>query len=139
MALPRELHTATNLLHEGKLVKAEQVCKRYMLKDKKNVEGMRLLADIASRLGAKDEAEFLYETALALEPKNVSVLMDFVTFLKTAQKPKKALKYAEFLDGLHPNNPMLQSILAIQSLEVGNYEEAMGLFDKVLERNFELS
>jgi len=134
MGLPRELHTATNLLHEGKLVQAEQVCKRYMLKEKENVEGMRLLADIASRLGAKDEAEFLYETALALEPKNVSVLMDFVTFLKTAQKPKKALKYAEFLDGLHPNNPMLQSILAIQSLEVGNYEKAMGLFDKVLER-----
>ena len=134
IALPRELHTATNLLHEGKLIKAEQVCKRFMLKDKQNVEGMRLLADIASRLGAKDEAEFLFETALALEPQNVSVLMDFVTFLKTAQKPKRALKYAEVLNGLHPNNPMLQSILAIQNLDVGNYEVAMGLFDKVLER-----
>ncbi len=133
-ALPRELHTATNLLHEGKLVKAEQVCKFYMLKDKKNVEGMRLLADIASRLGAKDEAEFLYETALAIEPKNVSILIDFVSFLKTAQKPKKALKHAEFLDKLHPNNPMLQSILAIQSLEVGDYETAMTLFDEVLKR-----
>ena len=133
-ALPRELHTATNLLHEGKLVKAEQVCKFYMLKDKKNVEGMRLLADIASRLGAKDEAEFLYETALAIEPKNVSILIDFVSFLKTVQKPKKALKHAEFLDKLHPNNPMLQSILAIQSLEVGDYETAMTLFDEVLKR-----
>jgi len=36
-SLPRDLHTATNLLHEGKLMKAEQVCKRYLLKDKTNI------------------------------------------------------------------------------------------------------
>lgn len=133
-ALPRSLHTATNLLHEGKLVQAEHVCKQYMIRDPRNVEGMRLLADIANRLGANDEAEFLYETALELQPKNVSVLMDFVSFLKSVQKPEKALIHAEFLDATYPGNPMLQSIHAIQSLQIGDYETAMGLFDSVLQK-----
>jgi len=133
-ALPRDLHIATNLLHEGALVKAERVCKRYLMQDKQNVEGMRLLADIANRLGARDEAEFLYETALELEPKNVTVLMDFVSFLKSIQKSKKALEYAKILNGIHPDNPMLQSIHAIQSLQVGDYETAMDLFESVLKR-----
>ncbi len=131
-ALPRELHIATNLLHEGKLVKAEQVCKSYMMKDPRNVEGMRLLADIASRLGANNEAEFLYDTALELEPKNIAVLIDYVSFLKSVQKSEKALKHAEALNEILPDNPMLQSILAIQQLQVGDYENAMVLFDKVL-------
>ena len=131
-ALPRELHIATNLLHEGKLVKAEQVCKIYMQKDPKNVEGMRLLADIANRLGARNEAEFLYETALELEPKNISVLMDFVAFLKAAQNPTKALTYAKILYEIIPDNPMLQSIYAIQNMQVGEYDKAMDLFDQVL-------
>ena len=131
-ALPRELHIATNLLHEGRLVKAEQVCKAYMIKDQRNVEGMRLLADIASRMGASNEAEFLYDTALELEPKNIAVLIDFVSFLKSVQKSEKALKHAENLNKILPNNPMLQSILAIQQLQVGDYDNAMTLFDKVL-------
>ena len=133
-ALPRELHIATNLLHEGRLVKAEQVCKAYMMKDQRNVEGMRLLADIASRMGASNEAEFLYDTAVELEPRNVAVLIDFVGFLKSVQKSEKALTHAKTLNKILPDNPILQSILAIQQLQVGDYDNAMGLFDKVLEK-----
>ncbi len=132
--MPRELHAVTNLLHEGKLVQAERACKAYMMRDKLNVEGMRLLAEIASRFRAKDEAELLYSTAIELDPKNVMVRMDYVTFLRKTQQPQKALDEAKFLNETYPDNPTLQSSFAIQSLEVGDYETALSMFDAVLDK-----
>ena len=135
LALPRELHAVTNLIHEGNVLKAETLCKNYMQKDKQNVEGMRLLADIASRLNANDEAEFLYATATELAPGNVMIRLDYVTFLRKMQRFEDSLGHAKFLNDNFPGNPMLQSVLAVQSQQVGDFETAFDMFDRVLEKN----
>jgi len=117
-ALPRELHIVTNYIYEDELEKAEILCKRYMQGDKQNVEGMRLLAEIANRMRADDEAMFLYETALALEPNNVTIGLDYINFLKKIQQIKKSYSHAVKLNDTYPNTPMLQFTLAVQCLEV---------------------
>ena len=62
--LPKPLVAVTDLISQGRLVKAEQLCKAFMQKSPRNVEGMRLLADIGVRLGVLEEAEFLLESAV---------------------------------------------------------------------------
>lgn len=134
VSLPKELHAVTNLMHEGKLVKAERLCKHYMQGDKTNVEGMRLLADIASRFGANDEADFLYETALELEPGNVAVRLDYIAFLRKVQKFEQSVEHARHLNKKHPNNAVLESALAVQSQQVGDYDTAFEMFERVLQK-----
>ena len=67
-ATPPPLIAVTDLISQGKLVKAEKLCKAFMLKNPKHIEGMRLLADIAVRLGVLEDAEFLLETAVKFSP-----------------------------------------------------------------------
>lgn len=66
-ALPRELLAVTNHLHEGRILRAEEIARAFMRKNPQHIEGMRLLADIGSRLGVHEDADFLLETAIALE------------------------------------------------------------------------
>jgi len=48
--LPKELLSATSMIHEGKLYKAERLCRHFLHNDKQHIEGMRLLAAIGDRL-----------------------------------------------------------------------------------------
>ena len=131
-ALPRPLLSATNLIHEGKVLKAEELVRAFLLKNKTHVEGMRLLADIGARLSVLDDAEFLLESAVALEPDNVQLRLDYIQVLRKRQKFDAALREARALYEREPDNPIFQSHLAVESMQVGDYETAFELFDKVL-------
>ncbi len=133
-SLPRELFAVTNYIHEGKLLKAENICRRFLQQHPRNTEGMRLLADIGARLGALDEADFLLESAIAFEPDNIQLRLDYIQLLRKRQKFAAALDQARALYERDPDNPLFQSHYAIESLQVGDFEKALGLFDKVLKK-----
>ena len=57
LSQPKPLVAVVDLISQGKLLKAEDLCRQFMLRDPANVEGMRLLADIGCRLGVLDDAE----------------------------------------------------------------------------------
>ena len=130
--LPRELLAVTNHLHEGRLLRAEEICRHYLRSNPKNVEGMRLLAKIGIELGILDDAEFLLESAAAFEPENIQLRLDYTDVLRRRQKFDKAREQAEALHQRDPENPLFQSQLAIESMQTGDYERAFELFDAVL-------
>ena len=66
--LPPPLVGVTDLIAQGRLLKAEEICRQFLQKVPHHVEGMRLLADIGLRLGVLDDAEFLLESAVRLNP-----------------------------------------------------------------------
>ena len=72
--LPRELYAVLNYTHEGKLLKAEDICRHFMQKNKRHVDGMRMLADLARRFGILSDASFLLEMAVEFEPGHVQAL-----------------------------------------------------------------
>lgn len=132
--LPKELVAATHHLHEGRLLRAEELCRHFLRKHPKNVEGMRLLAQIGLKLGILDDAEFLLESAAAFEPDNIQVRLDYVDALRRRQKFARALEEAEALHGRDPDNPLFQSHLAIESMQTGDFDRAFELFDAILEK-----
>ena len=132
--LPKALLAASNHIHEGRLLKAEDICRAFLQKNPTHVEGMRLLADIGVRLSVLEDAEFLLESALELEPENIQVRLDYIEVLRKRQKFENALREAQRLHAQEPDNPLFQSHLAVESMQVGDYETAIGLFDSVLEK-----
>ncbi|MGB7406026.1 MAG: sulfotransferase, partial [Pacificimonas sp.] len=131
-ALPRELVAVTNHLHEGRVVRAEQICRRFLRSHPRHVEAMRLLAKIGMELGILDDAEFLLESAVAFEEDNVQLRLDYLDVLKRRQKFDRAREEAEALHTRDPDSAIFQSRLAIESMQTGDYLRAFALFDDVL-------
>jgi tetratricopeptide (TPR) repeat protein len=57
-SLPRELLAVTNHIHEGRIFRAEEIARAFLQRNPTHVEGMRLLADIGSRLGVQGGCRF---------------------------------------------------------------------------------
>ena len=133
-SLPRELLAVTNHLHEGRLLRAEEICRHYLRQHPRDVEGMRLLARIGLERGILDDAEFLLESAVTFAPDNVQLRLDYMDALRQRQKFGAAREQAEHLFDKDPGNPLFQSRLAIESMQTGDYDRAFELFETVLAR-----
>jgi tetratricopeptide (TPR) repeat protein len=131
-ATPPPLIAVTDLISQGKLVKAEKLCKAFMLKNPKHIEGMRLLADIAVRLGVLEDAEFLLETAVKFSPLSTKPRIDYIQVLRKQQKYEAALSHAKVLVEQEPKNPQFQSVFAVESMQSGDYDTALRTFDSIL-------
>jgi tetratricopeptide (TPR) repeat protein len=131
-ALPKVLLAVTDLLAQGKLLKAEDLCRKFLRANPTHVEAMRLLADIAVQFGVLEDAEYLLQSAAEFEPGNTQAQIDLVAVLRQRQKFPQALKVAERLHKEQPNNPQLKSLYAIEKMQMGDYAGAIELFDQVL-------
>ena len=131
-SLPRELLAVTNHLFEGRILRAEDMARAFLRKHPEHVEGMRLLAEIGARLGVLEDADFLLETAIELEPDNAQLCIDHIQVLRKRQKFEAALTQAKALLARDPESPVFQSLFAIESLQAGDYEVALDMFDRVL-------
>jgi tetratricopeptide (TPR) repeat protein len=133
-ALPKALLAVTDLLAQGRILKAEQLCRQFLLKNPHHTEAMRLLAEIGVRLGALDEAHFLLETGCELEPENTALRIDLIRVLSKRQRFEESLRQAEVLLASAPEKLQFQSLHAIELLQMGRYDEAIEGFDRILER-----
>ena len=131
-ATPPILIAVTDLISQGKLVKAEQLCKAFMQKNPRHIEGMRLLADIGVRLGVLEDAEFLLESAIDFSPQSTKARMDYIQVLRKQQKYHEALAHAKILIQQEPENPQFQSVFAVESMQSGDYDTALATFDSIL-------
>lgn len=131
-ALPKALQAANHHLYENRLLKAEELARAHLQANPKDVEAMRVLAEIGSRLGVLEDAEFLLESAVAFAPNNVEARLDYVRVLRRRQKYAAALDQAKQLYTRDQANPVFVSQLAIQRMQTGEYDKAVTLFDQVL-------
>lgn len=132
-ATPKPLVVAADMIAEGKLVRAEDICREFLQKVPHHVEAMRLLADIGLHLGVLDDAEFLLESAVLFSPDNAQVRMDYIQTLTKRQHYDKALEQAKHLLETEPKSARFQSLYGVSAVQAGEYDTALGMFDKVLE------
>lgn len=132
--LPRELLAVTNHLAEGRLLRAEEICRAYLRQNPRDVEGMRLLARIGIELGVLEDAEFLLESAVQFAPDDLQIRLDYIDVLRRRQKFEAAREQAEALYSRDPASPVFQSRLAIECIQTGEFDRALDLFDTVLEK-----
>jgi tetratricopeptide (TPR) repeat protein len=131
--LPGPLLAVMDLASQGKLIRAEDLCRQFLQKAPKHIEGMRLLADIGVKLGVLDDAEFLLESAVMFAPEHSQARIDYIEVLRRRQKFETALAEATKLLTTNPVNPQFQSLDAIVCMQTGDYEKALEFFDRILE------
>lgn len=131
-ALPPELVSVASFRHEGKLYKAERLCRAFLQTHLHHPEAMRLLANIGSELHVLDDAEFLLESALEFDPDFLLARVDYVAVLQRRQKFDKALEQARKLRQSNPGNPALEALYADACMAAGDYNTALGTYGEVL-------
>jgi tetratricopeptide (TPR) repeat protein len=133
-SLPQQLQSVASLIQEGKMYKAEQLCRHFLQTHGHNVEAMRFLAQIGMSFNVHDEAEFLLESAVVLEPENTRAHFDYVGTLQKRQKFSEALEQARLLREKDPQDPQIDMLYANQNLAVGNFDEALRIYrDRAVE------
>ncbi|MFM5886089.1 MAG: sulfotransferase [Novosphingobium sp.] len=133
-SLPDELQAVVRLVQENRIVKAENLCRAFLQRHGHHTEAMRLLAEIGTKFNAFDEAEFLLESCIVIEPDNTNAHFDYVNVLNKRQKFADALDQARALRSKAPDKPQFDLLYANQSLAVGEFDEALGIYRQQLAR-----
>ncbi|WP_346837452.1 sulfotransferase [Microbulbifer sp. SAOS-129_SWC] len=128
--LPAELVSVASLLYDGKLYKAEQLCRAFLQQHKHHPEGMRLLALVGAELGILDDADFLLESCLALYPEFQQARFDYIGVLRKRQKFAAALEQAKTLRE-QQGGRQAEILFATQSAMVGDYQAALAIYDRI--------
>jgi len=131
-SLPPELLTVSSMIAEGRILKAETLCRAYLQTHGHDVEAMRLLAEIGTRFNAFDEAEFLLESCIVLAPDEINAHLDYVKILRKRQKFGAALEQATALRAKAADSPQVEMLYANENLAVGNFEVALDVYRKLL-------
>ena len=129
--LPPELISVISLLHEGRLFKAERLCRAFLQANGHHFEAMRLLAELGVRAHAMEEAEFLLESCAVLRPDYLPARFDYIKLLNKRQKFEAALTQAEAIREIAQDSPQFQLQYANQHLAVGNFDTALALYDQL--------
>lgn len=133
--LPAALVSVTSMLHEGQIYKAERLCRHFLKQHPHHLEAMRLLAAIGVRLHVYDDAEFLLESALELEPDFDLARMDYVKVLHKRQKYAKAHAEAVELRRRLPENLAAELAYANQCSAIGEHERALEILNDLVEKS----
>ena len=133
--LPPQLLSVSSLIYEDKLHMAEQICRKYLQQKPHHMEAMRLLAEIGNKLQILDDAEFLLESCVEFYPDYARARMDYVQVLHKRQKFEKALEQAKKLHATNPNNIAFEVALASETQAVGDFDEALKIYDRVIQGN----
>ena len=131
-SLPRELQSVSSYLHEGRLQRADRLCRHFLQTRKTHVEGMRLLAEIRDKLEMFGEAEFLLTTALELDPKHERSRSDLANLLLKMQKFELAHEQTAQLARQFPDNHAYLSMHANAKAGIGEQQQAIELYNQVI-------
>ena len=128
-----ELIEANRLLHEGKQGKAESIVRDLLKKYPTDVTAIKMLADIALKMGQLKDASHLLERCLELAPDFHAARHSYAIVLMRRQMPEAAMKEAEQLLAHDPENPNFLTIKAYILNRIGDQSGALDLYEGVLQ------
>ncbi|MGH3630485.1 MAG: sulfotransferase [Sciscionella sp.] len=132
-ALPAEIVRATRLFHDGDLEPAEQIVRAYLLAQRRDIEGMVLLARIGMARGVFDDAETLLEAAMERAPDYRAARLDYARVLVERHKYRRACEQLDRLLELDPHDREYRVLYAAAQAGLGRHEEAVALYRGLLD------
>ena len=132
-SLPTELLAVISYLSDDRLGDAERACKHFLRENKTHAEGMRLLAEIATRNKTYDEAEFLLESCVEFHPAHRNARIQYVNILMRMQKFAKAFEEAQRLLEENPDDTEhIRALYASACAGVGRNDEAVDSYELLM-------
>lgn len=127
-----QLLTAATALCENRIPQAEALLRDYLKQQPTDVAAIRMLAEVAARLGRSEDAENLLARCLELAPGFHAARQNYALVLHRANKPGQALAQIEILLANDPGNTGNRNLKAVVLCRVGDYEPAIALYADIL-------
>ena len=121
-------------LHDNRLADAEPVLRARLKADPWDVAAMRMLAEIAGRIGRFRDAEALLRRALELAPEFGAARANLATLLYKQNRATEALAELDVLIPDDPTNVGHANLKAASLAKLGGFTEAIALYREVLTR-----
>ena len=128
---PRLL-AAGDALVGNRIPEAERLLRAQLQDSPTDVAAIRMLAEVAARLGRLDDAETLLSRCLELAPDFQAARQNYAMVLHRANKPELALEQIQRLLADDPGNPGARNLKAVVLCRVGDYLPAIELYDGIL-------
>ena len=121
-------------LQRNDLASAERLLKSRLRIDETDIAALRMLAELASRLGRARDAQDLLERALEIAPDFSMARVNYATVLHRQNRLAEALAQVDILLEETPRDPGAQALKAAILARTGDYARAIALYEDVLGR-----
>lgn len=128
---PRLLEAGVALC-ESRVAVAEALLREHLKAHPTDVAAIRMLAEVAARLGRYADAEVLLERCLELAPSFLGARHNYAFVLHRQNRSGKALAQIEQLLAGDPRNPGYRNMQAAVLSRVGEYERSLKIYAEVL-------
>jgi tetratricopeptide (TPR) repeat protein len=128
---PRLVEAALALL-DNRLAQAETLLRAHLSDNPTDVAAIRMLAELASRLGRYGDAEQLLERCLELAPGFRAARHNYAFVLHRENKAAQALAEIERLLATEPRNPSYRNLQAAILVRIGEIDRAIELYAALL-------
>ncbi len=128
---PRLLAPAAALF-ENRIPEAETLLRAHLQQFPTDVAALRMLAEVAARLGRIQDAEHLLVRCLELAPSFNAARHHYAIILNRQNQPAAALRQIEQLLQLEPRNPAYRNLKAVVLARIGDYSESIDLYADLL-------
>jgi tetratricopeptide (TPR) repeat protein len=130
-----QLVRAAEALLANDLPVAERILRPHLHANPFDVAAIRMLAEVAGRIGRYGDAEKLLRRALELAPDFTAARANLATALYRQNRPGEALEALAALLEREPDNASGQNLKAAALSRIGGYEEAARLYEELLARH----
>jgi tetratricopeptide (TPR) repeat protein len=131
---PRLL-AAGSALVDGRIAQAEHLLRPHLKEYPTDVAAIRMLAEVAARLGRNADAEVLLNRCLELAPSFVPARHQYAIVLHRQNKSAAALQQVDLLAKVDPRNSTYRNLKAVVLTKIGEYQESLELYADVLKTN----
>ena len=129
---PRLIEAAL-ALHDNRLHDAEPLLKGHLKEDPFDVAAIRMLAELAGRIGRYKDAESLLRRAVELAPGFTAARANLALVLYRLNRPSEAIDELDLGLGEDPENIGHSNLKAAALGRIGGFDDAIRLYESVLE------
>ena len=128
---PRLLAPA-NALVENRIPEAEGLLRAHLKAYPSDVVALRMLAEVAARLGRLEDSSILLERCLEVAPGFHAARYNHALVLHRRDRPAEALKQIDQLLEVDPRHLAYRNLKAVVLVKIGEYREAVSLYSQIL-------
>jgi tetratricopeptide (TPR) repeat protein len=127
-----QLGEALKAFIDGKLAISEGLCRDHLKKHPDDVNALRLLAEVAIKMGIFVDAEQLLIRCLKLAPDYQLARLNYAHVLNKREKSLQALEQINILEKEQPNVAPQQIIKAAILARLGQFKDTIVLYDELI-------
>lgn len=129
------LMQAAAALHDNNLPVAERLLKDRLKRFPTDVAAIRMLAELATRLGRFVDAENLLARCLELSPSFVLARHNYAIVLYRQTKAEQAIVEIDRLLSTAPQDPNYRNLKAAALAQIGEYAQAIAIYAELLKQH----